>query len=80
MRDACIAAGTPRDLIYPPIYQALAVLLAVAFIANLTIRPVAKRFHSVEEIPELARGQVAVNSNNDVPAPRSQMTMIITLC
>ena len=44
MRDAGIAAGTPRADIYPPIYWTLAALLVAGFAANLFVRPVADRF------------------------------------
>ena len=44
MRDAGIAAGTPRADIYPPIYWTLAGLLVAGFVANLFVRPVADRF------------------------------------
>ena len=45
MRDAGIAAGSPRAAIYPPIYWTLAALLVAGFIANLLIKPVDARFH-----------------------------------
>lgn len=43
MRDAGIAAGTPREMIYPPIFLVLACLLVLGFVANAFIRPVPSR-------------------------------------
>ncbi len=80
MRDNGIAAGTPRDLIYPPIYQALAGLLLIAFIANLLVRPVDKRFHSVEKTPETVPGATAATESNALPAPNGRTTVFIALC
>lgn len=69
MRDASIAAGTPRDQLYQPIFLVLAALLCCAFIANLLIRPVDKRFH----IPEPARtdtpAEPAVTESPSSPTP-----------
>ncbi|MEH3107515.1 MAG: OFA family MFS transporter [Sphingomonas fennica] len=47
-RDAAIAAGSDRATLYPPIFWALAALLAVGFVANLFVRPVGERFHMAE--------------------------------
>jgi MFS family permease len=80
MRDSAIAAGTPRDLIYPPIYQALAGLLLIAFVANLMIRPVDKRFHSFEETPETVQDSTAAIESGSVPAPNGRVTIIIVVC
>ncbi|PZN93479.1 MAG: MFS transporter [Alphaproteobacteria bacterium] len=80
MRDAAIAAGTPRDLIYPPIYQALAGLLLIAFVANLLIRPVDQRFHGLDEPPETLRGATAAINHDTVPALSGRTTMVIALC
>jgi MFS family permease len=49
IREARIAAGVPRDQIYQPIYWTLAAMLVVAFLLNLLIRPVDKRFHMAAE-------------------------------
>ena len=80
MRDAAVAAGTPRDLVYPPIYEALAGLLLVAFIANLLVRPVATRFHSFEEPPETAPGATAAIDHDSALAPSGRTTMVIMVC
>ena len=80
MRDSAIAAGTPRDLVYPPIYEALAGLLLVAFIANLLIRPVDKRFHSLEQTPEAVPGTPAAIENDATPAPGGNTMMVIAVC
>jgi len=77
MRDTAIAGGTPRDLIYPSIYQALAWLLLVAFIANLLVRPVDRRFHSVEATPDAAPVQGPVM--NEPVAVSQGVTLIIVL-
>jgi MFS family permease len=80
MRDTAIAAGTPRDLVYAPIYQALAVLLLIAFIANLIIRPVDKRFHSIEEIRDTVPGSTAAIKSDGVQAQGGRRTIIIVVC
>lgn len=80
MRDAAIAAGTPRDLVYPPIYQVLAGLLFVAFIANLLIRPVNPRFHSVEPMPDTPPAAMAANTGYNVPASGGRATITIIAC
>jgi len=49
MRDARIAAGVPRDQVYEPIYWTLAAMLALGFVANLLVRPVAERFLQRDE-------------------------------
>jgi MFS family permease len=77
MRDSAIAAGTPRELIYPPIYQALAGLLAIAFVANLLIRPVNKRFHNAEEIPSAMPDTPAEITANETPAASGRQVIII---
>lgn len=46
MRDEGIAAGTPRELIYPPIFMVLASLLVLGLVANAFIRPVPSRLQS----------------------------------
>jgi MFS family permease len=61
MRDHRIAAGIPRDQVYQPIYAILAGLLVVAFLANLLIRPVDRRFHMAtdEAAPAMAADEAA---------------------
>jgi hypothetical protein len=44
IRDAEIAAGVPRESVYDVTLYILAGLLAVGFLANLAIRPVASRW------------------------------------
>jgi MFS family permease len=51
MRDHRIAAGLPRDQIYQPIYWVLGGLLVLAFVLNLMIRPVDRRFHARTDEP-----------------------------
>ena len=77
MRDTAIAASTPRDLVYPPIYQALAGLLLIAFVANLLIRPVDKRFHSEEDAPSTAPDSPAEITANETPAASDRRAIII---
>ncbi len=80
MRDAAIAAGTPRDLVYPPIYQVLAGLLVVAFIANSLIRPVDGRFHCAEPMPDTAPGTMTADESDSVPARDGGTTIIMMAC
>ena len=77
MRDTAIAASTPRDLVYPPIYQALAGLLLIAFVANLLIRPVDKRFYSEEDAPSTAPDSPAEITANETPAASDRRAIII---
>lgn len=77
MRDTAIAAGTSRDLIYPPIYQALAGLLLIAFVANLSIRPVDQRIHSVEDAPSTAPDTPAEITVKETPAASGGQAIII---
>jgi hypothetical protein len=54
MHDSRKAAGVPPDQIYHPIFYVLAGLLVAGFIANLLIRPLAKKwFMSEQEVAEL---------------------------
>ncbi len=53
-RDARIAAGVARPEVYGPIYLALAAALAVAFVANLLVRPVDARWHMPGETVAVA--------------------------
>ena len=55
LRDARIAAGVPRDLVYDQAMYVLAGLLAVGFVANLLVHPVSARWLMSEA--ELARVQ-----------------------
>ncbi|WP_426162835.1 OFA family MFS transporter [Sandarakinorhabdus sp. DWP1-3-1] len=80
MRDTAIAAGTARDLVYPPIYQVLAGLLLVAFVANLMIRPVDKRFHNSKETPDPASASTAAVAGDTAPAPSGRRTTLIVVC
>ncbi len=60
-RDARIAAGVPRPEVYTPIYLALAAMLAVAFAANLFVRPVAAKWHMAEEAAPSAPAATVVD-------------------
>ncbi|WP_185984947.1 OFA family MFS transporter [Aureimonas mangrovi] len=44
IRDNQIAAGVARDQVYQPIFFTVAALLAVGFVANLLVRPVAEKW------------------------------------
>ena len=77
MRDSGMNAGMQRELIYPPIYQVLAGLLLVAFIANLMIRPVDKRFHRAEDAPSTAPNSPAAITANETPAATGKQAIII---
>ncbi|WP_279480725.1 OFA family MFS transporter [Aureimonas sp. SK2] len=49
IRDAQIAAGVPREAVYQPIFFTVAALLAVGFVANLLVRPVAEKYQMRQE-------------------------------
>ena len=54
MHDLRKAAGVPPDQIYHPIFYVLAGLLVAGFIANLLVRPLAKKwFMKPEEVEAL---------------------------
>jgi hypothetical protein len=44
MHDMRVEAGVPFDQIYGPIFYVLAAMLAVGFVANLLVRPVAEKY------------------------------------
>jgi len=71
MRDHRIAAGVPRDAVYQPIYWTLAGLLVVAFLANLLIRPVDRRFHSdvAEPVPAVSASAAVGPANAAIIQP-----------
>jgi len=48
LHDTRVAEGVPRDHIYAEIFYVLAALLAVGFICNALIRPVAPKWHIKE--------------------------------
>ena len=55
IREAQIAAGVPREQAYDRTLLILAGFLAVGFLANLLIRPVAERWHMTDgNVPEQA--------------------------
>ncbi|KAB7645555.1 OFA family MFS transporter [Polymorphobacter fuscus] len=80
MRDTALAAGTPRDLVYPSIYQALAALLLTAFIANLMIRPVDKRFHCAEETADTVPAPTTAVSTNQALTRSGRITIVLAIC
>jgi MFS family permease len=77
MRDRRIAAGIPRDQIYQPIYAVLAGLLVVAFLANLLIRPVDRRFHMAADETAAAPVATAAAVSADVPAARAHGIVLL---
>jgi MFS family permease len=62
LRDARIAAGVPRDQVYRPIYLILAGMLMIAFVANLLIKPVGKRFYMRQEPALVVAGDAAAGA------------------
>ncbi len=50
IREAQIAAGVPRDQVYDRTLLILAGFLAVGFVANLLIRPVAERWYMKDDV------------------------------
>ncbi len=69
IRDAQIAAGVPRDTVYQPIFFTVAALLAVGFVANLLVRPVAESTRCGERPSSLRRRRRARR-----PRPSSGIT------
>jgi len=49
MHDMRVEAQVPFSEIYAPIFYILAMMLAVGFIANLMVRPVAKKFFMTDK-------------------------------
>ncbi|WP_182084009.1 OFA family MFS transporter [Aureimonas sp. ME7] len=58
IRDNNIASGVPRDQVYQPIFFTVAALLAVGFVANLLVRPVAQKW----QMREAAKGAAPVGT------------------
>ena len=58
VREAQKAAGVPPDLVYDRTLYMLAGLLALGFVANLLIRPVADRWHMPSDDASSAEGQM----------------------
>jgi MFS family permease len=68
IRDAQISAGVERALVYDRTLYILAGFLAVGFVCNALVRPVAAKWLMTPE--EMARLQASANA--DAAAPRSQ--------
>jgi len=62
VREAQVAAGVPPDLVYDRTLYMLAGLLAVGFVANLLIRPVADRWYMPDGEGQLATATKAGGS------------------
>ncbi len=54
IREAQIAAGIPREQVYDRTLYILCAFLAIGFVANLLIRPVASRWYMREDAPASA--------------------------
>jgi hypothetical protein len=65
IRDAQIAAGVPREAVYQPIFFTVAALLAVGFVANLLVRPVAEKYQMRQE----AKGTLTAARGGAAAAP-----------
>ena len=76
LRDARIAAGVPRELVYQPIFLLLAAMLAVGFVANLLIRPVNPRFHMADTAPVLPDAAPRAISQ-DAAASRAGIVLVL---
>ncbi|WP_061933514.1 OFA family MFS transporter [Aureimonas sp. AU22] len=59
IRDTQIAAGLPREAVYQPIFFTVAALLAVGFVANLLVRPVAEKYQMRAEAKAAASSKAA---------------------
>ena len=64
-RDSRIDAGVARDAVYQPIYLVLAAMLAVGFVANLLVKPVAARFHMTDDPAPLEAGSGPQSSTSE---------------
>ena len=54
LHDTRVAEGIPRDHVYAHIFYVLAGLLAVGFVCNALIRPVAPKWHMKDDTPQTA--------------------------
>ncbi|WP_062224165.1 OFA family MFS transporter [Aureimonas sp. D3] len=63
IRDARIASGVPREAVYQPIFFTMAALLAVGFVANLLVRPVAEKWQMRQEAKGGAKPKLATVSS-----------------
>jgi len=78
MRDAAIAAGTPRAEIYPPIFWTLAGLLVAGFVANLFIRPVGDRFRmTAAEVAALRGPEATVGGDGAIGLGRFDVAVAL---
>ncbi len=62
LHDTRKAQGVPANLLYEPIFYALAGLLVVGFVANLLIRPVSQRWFMAEEEVAALQGKAAMGA------------------
>jgi len=63
LRDNRIAAGVPRDQVYDQAMYVLAALLALGFVANLLVRPVARRWFVSDAATRTERSGVPFDSS-----------------
>jgi MFS family permease len=63
LRDNRIAAGVPRDQVYDQAMYVLAALLALGFVANLLVRPVARRWLVSDATARTERSGVPFDSS-----------------
>ena len=68
IRDAQIASGVPREAVYQPIFFTMAALLAVGFVANLLVRPVAEKWQMRQEAKGAAKPKLATATATAAPA------------
>lgn len=59
LHDTRVAEGVPRDQVYSYIFYVLAALLALGFVCNALIRPVAPKWHMKEDGPQPAPGSLS---------------------
>jgi MFS family permease len=62
LHDTRVAEGVPRDHVYELIFYVLAGLLVVGFICNAIIRPVAPKWHMIEDEPQPVQGSPSGSS------------------
>ena len=67
IRDAQIASGVPREAVYQPIFFTMAALLAVGFVANLLVRPVAEKWQMRQEAKGAAKPKLATATATAAP-------------
>jgi MFS family permease len=79
LRDRQVAEGVPRAHVYDATLHVMAALLAVGFVANLLVRPVAARYRMTDVERADARKQAISNAPTLVTAAADETPLVVVL-